>query len=131
MIIALLEADVPSKDKVLIAERITVDTAGKKRNPEDAILNSAMLANQLVKAVLPPRAVAVRIGIHPVIYAGSLAVYRDTEAHWLSTLGGSQHQMEVAGVKAIVDAASRRKQGRDLAFVSPIAFYHQAPIESA
>jgi hypothetical protein len=51
-----------------------LDTRRKEFNPEDAILHAAFLPDQLVQAAFGYGAVAFRVGVFAVIFAGRFAV---------------------------------------------------------
>lgn len=98
-----------------------LDAGAEKLDPEGAVLNAAVLPDQLIKPVFFHDAVPVRAGVRSVVCAGSFAVYRNAEADGLAVLCRPEHEVRIVGVKAIVDAAGGREQGCDLAFISPTA----------
>ncbi len=92
-----------------------------KRNLKGAVLNAAMLANQLIQTIFCHCAVTVRICIHAVVRAGSHAIYRDTKTDRLAILRRPQDEMQIASMKAIANTAGCGKQGCDLTFIFPFA----------
>jgi hypothetical protein len=65
-------------------ERIGSDSRRKEFYAQGAVVNTAMLANQLIQPILRHYAVSVCAGVHPMVGARGLAVEGNAETYRLS-----------------------------------------------
>src|SRR5690349_12419787 len=86
-------------------EGVGLDAGIEEPDLEGTVGDVATLADELVEPLAGYGAVAVRIDVAAVVGARGRAVDGDLEAHRLAVGARAQHQMQVAGVEAIGDAA--------------------------
>ena len=87
---------------------------------EGAIFDPAGLPYQLIEPVLGDGAVALRVGIHPMILTRCGPVEPHSESHRLSVRRGAEHEVKVPGVKAEDDLAGCGDQRRMLTADIPL-----------
>src|SRR5215471_11695925 len=87
-------------------ERIGLHARIEELDLERAVGDLAVLPHQLVEALAVDRTLAVGIGVGAVVGAGRLAVDGHAEADGLALGRRAEHEMEVAGVEAVDDAAA-------------------------
>src|ERR1700753_1866651 len=101
-------------------EGIRLHTGDEKLGPQGTVANAALLTDQLIETSFRDDTVAISVGIHAMVSARRLSIDGDSEAHGRSVARRPQHQMKIAGVKAVGDASSRSEGGCDLALVAPL-----------
>ena len=87
-------------------ERVGLDAGIEKLDLERVVGDRAALPDQLVEPLSGHDALAVGIDIGAVAVAGRRAVDGDAEPHRLAVRPGPEHQMQVARVEAVDDAAA-------------------------
>src|SRR6185437_2864418 len=90
---------------------------------EGVIRNRSLRTHELIQALRRHDAISIGIGVHAMCVAGRLAVDGDAEADVVSRRGWAEHQMQVARMEAVEDAAIRRVELR--AFLSDRPFSGQ------
>ncbi len=97
----------------------------KKADFECVVANGARLADELVEPLCGHGTVAIGIGIGPMSVTGRLAIDGHLEAHRFAVGTRAEHQMQIAGMEAVVDATVLVVQRGLLGSNSPVA--RQAP----
>src|SRR5436190_513628 len=73
---------------------------------ECAVGDGAVLADELVEPLSGDRALSCGIDIGAVVAAGWRAIDSNAEAHRLAVRRGAEHEMKIAGMEPVNDAAA-------------------------
>src|SRR5262249_41004075 len=107
-------------------EGVGLDPGVEKADLEGAVRDRAALPDQLVESLPGHDTLAVGIDVRAVAGAGSRAVDGDAEADRLAVRRGPEHEMQVARVEAVDDAAVLAVEHRILLADRPAA--RQSPL---
>src|SRR3954452_12981662 len=87
-------------------EHVGLDAGGEEADLERAVGDRSLLTNELVEPLLDDGAVALLVHVEPVRVTWWLAVEEHAERHARVARGRAQHEVDVASVEAVADAAA-------------------------
>jgi hypothetical protein len=105
---------------------IGADTGIEEFDLEDSVRNGRPLTDQLIEPHVRHASPALGVDVGTVIGSRWMVIDPDTEANWTTLLLRPHDQMKIAGMEAVLDAASRGPQLREFPMDQPVAF--QGPV---